>query len=238
MSEHLSIFVVNEHSGTTPDALFLSALKFGHPAPVVVSRLDDLKAVMHNSKSEVALVLQVPQAVIMAAPDALLEAYRTLGGVPRLVSSTTNQTKAGTVNLSVVMGPPRLLSNILSEKKDHGDTFYGLPGLATTIKYLPTDIMLPKLVNVKHVVYENGKTSISINGHKSMILLLPRQRASILNYYAYQCGVSDDTMASYTPYVECGVIWLLVSVVIVVVFITTMWLVTRRVVSVERNKKQ
>lgn len=235
MTEHLPIFVVNVHSETTPDVLFLSALKFGHSAPVVVRRLEDLQAAMHKSTSTVALVLQVPQAVIMASPDTFLEAYRTLGGVPRLISSTTHPRKAGTLNLSVVMGPPRLLSKLLLEQKDHSDTFYGLPELATTLQYPPGDIMLPKLVGVKHVVHDNGKTSVTVNGHKAMILLLPKQRSSIVNYYAYQCGVSEDTVASYTPYIECGVMWFLVSLFIIAAFTTTMWLVTRRAISVERK---
>lgn len=238
MPDHLSIFVVNVHSGTTPDALFMSALKFGHSAPVVVSRLDDLHAAMHNSTSTVALVLQVPQAVIMASPDTFLQAYRALGGAPRLVSSTTSPFKAGVVDLKVVMGPPQLLSETLTEEKDHSHTFYGVPELATTIKSQSADIMLPKLLDVKHVVHENGNASISVNGHKSMVLLLPNQRTSILNYYAYRCGVSDDIVASYTPYLECGVIWFLISVTIIVLFTTTMWLVTRHAVSVERTKKR
>ena len=193
---------------------------------------------MHKSTSTVALVIQIPQAVIVAPPDTFMEAYRTLGGVPRLISSTTNPMKVGTLNLSVLMGPPRLLSHILLEQKDHSDTFYGLPELATTIKSSSGDIMLPKLAAVKHVVNESGKMSITVNGHKSMVLLLPNQRSSIVNYYAYQCGVSENTMASYTPYLECGVMWFLTSILIVAVFTTTMWLVTRRAMFAHRKKSE
>ena len=214
-------------TNTSSDALHMSALKFGHAPPKLVHDVETLQRTLRGSPHAAVLVLRTTQAIILAPPEKMLKmhyAHRDQEGVPRLLSSTASPGKSSVVNLMATMGEPRLLAEaVAKETVDY--EFKGVPELAVTLRARPRDVILPHLATIRHSIHEEDGSVVTINGLEALVLALPHHRASEINYFAYHCGVSDNSMASYAPYGECIAIWCAVFMVIVVIIISIMWFV-------------